>query len=516
MKNKAFGSVFAWPSAVLFLLLFGSAGLAVAQTKIEAIAAIDVTFSTIGSGQPGIAQGGWAQMFGEGLADDDDNTSISVNGVMTLSIALSSGRVFFRIPPETALGPAQVTVAVGGQTDTFEYPVSQFAPTGFIEGDTFHGDGSPITEANPLRPGDGFIANGLTGLGVSQPPQLTIVIGGQPAAITSLVDDVSLGGVPALPGLFVVEGTVPNLAPGCYSATLEIGGASWTFDHPDDLIAIGAAGGSEAASCSSEPRGPQFTSESLLGGAAFGPAASGGLASLFVGLSDFVGDAAETAPGIPLPPQLGDVTVEFTPSAASGAGRAQGAPIQAPLVYFSGPANQINLQIPWEVPPGPASVVVTAGGVRSDPVALQIEEFAPGLFTFDFGEGRAVAFFNDGAIVHPEGTLSLAARPAAIGEAFSLLATGLGPTSPAAVTGDNSSIGGDFVRRDTIAVPTVTIGGVAAQVFGSILSPEFVGVYQVVVIPQAGTPTGDAVPIVIEVSGTTSRDDVTVAIGPAP
>ena len=161
-------------------------------------------------------------------------------------------------------------------------------------------------------------------------------------------------------------------------------------------------------------------------------------------------------------------------------------------------------------------MVVTAGGAASDPVTLEIAEFAPGIFTFDFGAGRAVAFFNDGVITHPEGTLGLASRPAGIGEAFSVLATGLGPTSPSAVTGDNSSVDGTFVRRDTIVTPTVTIGGVTAEVFGSILSPEFVGVYQVVVIPQEGTPTGDAVPIVFEVAGVSSRDDVTVAIGPAP
>ena len=258
---------------------------------------------------------------------------------------------------------------------------------------------------------------------------------------------------------------------------------------------------------------PEFGSNSLLGGAAFGPAGAGGLASLFVGIADFIGDAQASASTVPLSAQLAQTTVEFTPQSAA-ATKEQGGGIAAPLVFVSGPANQVNLQIPWEIPPGIASVVVTAGGVASDAVSLAIAEFAPGIFSFDSGAGRAVAFYNDGAIVHPVGTFGLASRPAAIGDAFSVLATGLGPTNPAAVTGDSSSVGGTFVRRDTVAQATVTIGGVPAQVLASILSPEFVGVYQVAVIPQAGTPTGDAVPIVIDIGGEVSRADVTVAIAP--
>lgn len=517
MSVKAFGADFPRTSVLAVLLLFWSSGLAFSQArpKIDAITAVDVVASTIGSGQPDIAQGGWAQMFGEGLADDGNNTTISVNGAATLSLVLSSSRVFFRVPPETGLGPAQFMVTVSGESDTFQFPVSAFAPTALRDGEIFHSDMSAVTAANPLRPGDIFIANGITGLGVSQPPPLVLLAGGQQMPITSIADNVAFGLVPALPGVYVLEGTVPNLTPGCYPVTYEVGGASWTSGDPENLAPIGAAGGTETVSCSPGPGGgPQFTSESLLGAAAFGPAARGGLASLFVGISDFIGDLQDSSFEIPLPETLAETTVEFTPVAALGKEKAQGATVAAPLVFVSGLANQINLQIPWEVPPGQTSVVVTSGGVASDPVILEIAEYAPGIFTFDFGLGRAVAFFNDGTIVHSEGTLGLPARPAGIGEAFSLLATGLGPTTPAAITGDDSSDGETYVQRDTVLTPTVTIGGVVAEVSASILSPQFVGVYQVVVIPQEGTPTGDEVPIVIDIGGETSRDDVTVAIGP--
>ena len=507
--------VFARVVAVTAVLLLSSGVTAFAQPRIDAITAVDVIFSTIGQGQPNVAQGGWAQMWGEGLADGDNNSAVAVNGVTTLSLALSDGRVFFRVPPETELGLARFTATVAGQSAGFDFPVSAFAPAALVEsagGGTFNAlDGSLVTGQNPLRPGDLVRIFGLTGLGAVQPPQFRMIVGDQEVSGLGLIDNQPFGQIPALPGVFIFTARVPNLEPGCYPVTLEAGGVGWTSENPDDFAPIGAEGGSESVSCSSQPPGgPQFSSESLLGAAAFGPAASGGLASLFVGLSDFIGDQQSVAESIPLQTVLAATMVEFEPATANGA--QQSAPIAAPLVFVSGPAGQINLQIPWEVPPGTASVVVTAGGTASAPVHLEIAKVAPGIFTFDFGAGRAIAFFNDGAIVHPEGTLGLPSRPAAIGEGFSLLVTGLGPTNNSPVTGDNSSAGGMYVERRTVSTPSVTIGGVAAQVFASILSPQFVGVYQVIVVPGAGTPAGDAVPIVIEIDGESSRDDVTVAI----
>jgi len=63
-----------------------------------------------------------------------------------------------------------------------------------------------------------------------------------------------------------------------------------------------------------------------------------------------------------------------------------------------------------------------------------------------------------------------------------------------------------------VTIPKVTIGGVEAQVVFSGMSPQFVAVYQVNVIVPAGAPTGDAVPLIIEIGGQTSRDDVTIAV----
>ncbi len=56
----------------------------------------------------------------------------------------------------------------------------------------------------------------------------------------------------------------------------------------------------------------------------------------------------------------------------------------------------------------------------------------------------------------------------------------------------------------TDATPTVTIGGKAAQVSFSGLTPQYAGLYQINAEVPTGIATGDAVPVVISISGQTS------------
>jgi uncharacterized protein (TIGR03437 family) len=140
------------------------------------------------------------------------------------------------------------------------------------------------------------------------------------------------------------------------------------------------------------------------------------------------------------------------------------------------------------------------------------------VFSFDFGPGRAVAINLDGTVAHPIGSFPDQpegySRPVKIGEYVILLMTGLGPTIPGGITGDDSIDSGTFVRRDTIATPRVLIGGVEQNVVFSGLSPEFVGVNQLNFEVLAGTPVGDAVSLVVEAGGLSSRGDVTIAVAP--
>jgi uncharacterized protein (TIGR03437 family) len=146
---------------------------------------------------------------------------------------------------------------------------------------------------------------------------------------------------------------------------------------------------------------------------------------------------------------------------------------------------------------------------------LPVAAVSPGVFTADFGPGRAIAINPDGSLAQPVGSLGNS-RPAVPGETLQFLVTGLGATNPPGVTGPNSyDLDGNFVRRDTVQQPTVLIGGVEAPVVFSGLSPEFVGVFQINATVPAGVTPGDTVPLVIEIGGISSRDDVTMAVGPA-
>jgi len=264
---------------------------------------------------------------------------------------------------------------------------------------------------------------------------------------------------------------------------------------------------------------PLFSSENLLNAASFAlkqSPASGGLASVF---GFFPGVTDEGAADIPLPPEIQNVTIRMRPltTALTEAGeKGQSEQTATPLLFVSD--KQMNFQIPWEIPPGLAEMIVTVDGMDSEPVEVLLAEVNPGIFTFDFGPERAVAFLPSGVLAQPVGSFPNAtSRPIQIGEVLVILATGLGPlTGPPSISGDNSlDESGAYVRRDTAFTVRVLIGGQEAQVLFSGSSPQFVGVNQVNVIVPEGVEPGTEVTLILEVNGVQSRTDVTIAVDPA-
>ena len=263
---------------------------------------------------------------------------------------------------------------------------------------------------------------------------------------------------------------------------------------------------------------PFFVPEAALEGASFNsaPAVGSGAAVFLLNGGEFF-----VAGGVPLPNVAPDNTfVEIRNSTISAPlGEEGAAPNQAAIrapILFSSPL-QINFQLPWEATPsadGTVTAVITVNGVPSFPVEIPVETFAPAMYTFDFGPGRAVAIHQDGAVAHPAGSIAgVDSRPASAGDVLILLASGLGPTDPPAITGANSfDDTGAFVRRDTVALPRVFVGDQEAEVVFSGMSPEFVGVYQLNIVMPEGVTPGDQVTLVIEVEGKRSRGDVTIAV----
>jgi uncharacterized protein (TIGR03437 family) len=208
--------------------------------------------------------------------------------------------------------------------------------------------------------------------------------------------------------------------------------------------------------------------------------------------------APVAAASIPLPASLGSVSVTFNG-------------ITAPLTFVN--STQINAQVPWDVLPGGdgIAVLVVAGvGGTSRPQMVLVNPVSPGIFTLQSGTGQAIAINSlDGALVAQAGSVpGLTTHPASVGDAIIILATGLGAVTPAIVDGHNASDG----LRTTTNAPSVLIGGVPAQVLFSGLSPDYVGVNQINAIILPGTPTGNAVPLQIQVGGITTSNLVTLAV----
>jgi uncharacterized protein (TIGR03437 family) len=218
--------------------------------------------------------------------------------------------------------------------------------------------------------------------------------------------------------------------------------------------------------------------------------------------------AASTATdsAIPLPTGLSDVTsVTFNG-------------IPAGLYFVS--QNQINAQLPFDVLPagsGPVNIVVTRSTGASAPRNVTVTPSSPGIFTtIGNGLGQAFAYDNTtGAIAAPAsmvvGSFLTAPISVSSGHALIIACTGLGAVTPSIADYVAAS---DGAIRYTLRQPTVLIGGVPAQFVYSALSPQFVSEYQIGVIPDPSTPTGDAVSVQIQIGGVTTTDRVTIALAP--
>jgi uncharacterized protein (TIGR03437 family) len=213
-----------------------------------------------------------------------------------------------------------------------------------------------------------------------------------------------------------------------------------------------------------------------------------------------------TASAIPLPTTLSDVTsVTFNN-------------IPAGLYFVS--QNQINAQLPFDVLPagsGTVNIVVTRGTGTSAPQNVTVAPASPGIFTTTAnGLGQAFAYDNaTGAIAAPAGTVvgSFTTAPISVssGHALIIACTGLGAVTPSI---DDYVAASDGTIRNSLLQPTVLIGGVPAQFVYSVLSPQYVSEYQIGVIPDPSTRTGDAVSIQIQIGGVTTTDQVTISVAP--
>ena len=234
-----------------------------------------------------------------------------------------------------------------------------------------------------------------------------------------------------------------------------------------DTFAAKLAGPAEPA--------PTISANGVVNGASFrlatdpnGAVAPGSIVSIFGGN---LAPASRSATTLPLPISLFDTTVTFN-----------GLP--APLFYVS--STQINAQLPFETPTGVVTVEVQRGDMTMGTQFLTVAPVSPGIFTV-LQQGEMV-----GAILHGKDfTPVTQTSPAVPGETLSIFATGLGALQQPAISGALPP----SPPPETVAIPTVTIGGVPAAVSYSGLAARLAGVYQINIVMPASIvalPAGTA------------------------
>jgi uncharacterized protein (TIGR03437 family) len=191
----------------------------------------------------------------------------------------------------------------------------------------------------------------------------------------------------------------------------------------------------------------------------------------------------------------------------------------APILYVS--ANQVTVQVPYEVTTGAGqAVVVTNGANLPATTTVTIAATAPGIFSADgSGVGEAAAI-NTGATSGLV-TLNSTTNPAKIGDTVSLYLTGegnynLAPLSGITNTGFIIPVG--FSPLPQLSpLPTVNIGGVDASAGVSYAGPvpgSILGILQINVVVPLGSSTGQSVPVGVTIGGVTAQSNATLNIHP--
>jgi uncharacterized protein (TIGR03437 family) len=176
---------------------------------------------------------------------------------------------------------------------------------------------------------------------------------------------------------------------------------------------------------------------------------------------------------------------------------APGLSIPGHLHYVS--PGQINVQIPWELQGlTSAKMKVTVGGDQSAVYTVPLAAVSPAAFEIPDSSGSAVVL----AARDRNGQIISSANPALRGKTVTLYVNGLGAVDHTPPSGEVTPLPPPVAA--TKLNPTVTIGGKAAQVSFTGLTPSVTGLYFINVTVPAQSPTGMQ-PVVITINGIDSK-----------
>lgn len=415
------------------------------------------------------------------------NPGGAVSNSLTVSIAAPQPAIGSVAPSSAVAGTGPLTVAVTGQN--------------FAVNCVVRWNGTPLyttlagaTEADATVPADLLANPGTAAVTVANPSGLQSAA----AAFTIVTPVPAIAGIdpasaPAgAPGINLAVSGSNFLAAskvlwnGTPLATTFVDSTSLKADVPAALVAApGMASVTVATPGVTPPNALVFTvgtpvpTTSTAGivnaGSGLPAIAPGSLISIY---GTNLAPANAAAPSLPLPPALAGTSVTINGLAA-------------PVLFVS--AGQINAQVPYEAPPGSATLTIQAGGLASAPVSFTVQAVAPGILP-------AIEDGITGALISPE-------APAQAGQYLTVYVTGQGAVDPPVATGAAAP-------GDSFALPMATvgvqIGGVDAIVSFAGMAPGLAGLLQVNL--QVPTVAAGSQPLVVTVGGVASNP-VMVAIG---
>lgn len=161
-------------------------------------------------------------------------------------------------------------------------------------------------------------------------------------------------------------------------------------------------------------------------------------------------------------------------------------------IFYAG-SGQINAQMPVNIAPGLATVVVSSGNATSNAAAVNIPAAAPGIFTYGPD--------NHAVVINAHGHLNAETVPAHVGDEVVVYFTGGGPVNPSGLW--TTGAAAPFGKSPLSDANSVTVNGKPATVVYTGLTGGSVGLYQAnFVIPQVSA--GDQ-SLVITVNGVNSK-----------
>jgi uncharacterized protein (TIGR03437 family) len=223
------------------------------------------------------------------------------------------------------------------------------------------------------------------------------------------------------------------------------------------------------------------------GAAATTPLAPGSIISLY---GQDLANGTASASGIPLSSTLAGATVLMAGNAL-------------PLYFASN--GQINAVVSAGVNTNTnQQIVVQRGNTLSVPISVDVGPAEPAVFGYPLPGDPP----NQGAVVNAlTNVVAQPGTPVTAGDAIAIFCTGLGAVDQPVADG----AGAPLPPANTTIIPMVTIGGAAARVIFSGLSPGLVALYQIDAIVPPGTPSRSQVPVVVSVAGQ-AGPPVTIAV----